>query len=482
MNAPRTALLGTAAALLLLLTACGATPDGKPPTPDTRTGQADSDDWWRVPALLHLPSAAASTAYNGRYRAEYVQVRGSDPDRDVRHVYDLTPLKDRLEIGSLGEGLHCTRQGYVVTCPSPRYGNSPPFWLRARPGAPVGEAGRIELRIQRKNGPPLVRTTQVVIGSTQFLKKPLRKSPDQRPGTVFTLNPAFAYRGELPVRGVTVQLTATTADFATRHSNCRYERHAPTRVTVAECDFGTTVTDGSAYRLPDPLGAVIDPAARGDDGLPVAEGTLTYSAWPTGAPDEHQGLNPDAEHGDGPALRLEEITPGSGGTADGSGSGGTTDPAGLTEKSRGGLAFASTLGTEVRAAEPDYEAPPLVLRGRPGEKVSVPLPPAIVHRGGYVSTRPRPLLLILPEGVTPLLEKPQDLPSDAGYCLAEGRRLKCLLDRNDAPAPLDVRIDRLVPGAKGRVVLLAEDPRSGQHRKADGNPANDTAPLTVVSR
>lgn len=480
---------GAAALLLLLLTACGgpatggATPSGTAAAPRSAPTSAPGpapvsatptaaptpakDNWWRVPALLHLAPATDSTKHSDRYQAEYLLENPDDPPRDVKHVFDLTSLRGRVEIGSLGEGLNCTRQGYVVTCPElSRKSSGMPFWLRAVPGASVGEAGRIDLAIHQKSGPPLRRTTRVVIGSPVFLKAPVKQSPDLNSGSPVALNPEFAYRGDLSVTGVTVQLELTGADFAGRHSNCRYEQGgtaeagAPTP-TVAECDFDTTVTDGRTYRLPEPLRAALATGAKDSGALPATSGTLTYSAWPTGAPDARQGLRPDAPRGEGPALRLEEAAGGSG-------------PAELTEKYRGGLEFGITPGKEVAGAAPDYEAPPLVIKGRLGEKVSVQVPAALLHKGGHTTTTHRELLLTLPEGVTPLPQRGEDLPSEDTFCGDRGpQKVQCHLDIYGNPGFLEARIDRLVPGATGRVDFVPGE------AGGDGNPSNDHAPITV---
>ncbi|MFD3513867.1 hypothetical protein [Streptomyces sp. NPDC058657] len=488
---PRAYKAAATALFLLLLSACGRADDGGPerkpasdtpvhapvttPAPALSPASGDgTDDWWRVPDRLHIPSVDDSTTYNGRYKAEYVQVNTTDPTRDVKNVDDATPLKERLEIGpGLGKG--CTRRDYVVTCPATAERQSgPPFWLRARPGAPRGEAGRINLSVHRKEGPPLTRSTRVLIGSPLFLKRPVRRSPDRVPGSSFDLNPEFVYRGDLPVTGVTVQLEIKGADFRDRHGNCRYETlpaEIVPPVTLAECDFpATTVTDGEVYRLPEPLAAVVSTTAKKSDGLPADSGSLTYSVWPTGAPDERIGLRPDAPRGKGPALRLEKAPSGPGGT----------EPSELTETYRGGLEFVNTLGKEVAAAEIDLEAPPIVVKGRIGEEISLAVPAAIAHQGGYTTTRNRELLVTLPEGVTPLPQRGEDLPSEAGFCGDAGpQKVRCYLDTYGNPDSLHARIDRLVPGATGRVELTGEDHRTGKSQKIDDNPANDHAVTTV---
>ncbi|MFI0978466.1 hypothetical protein ACH4SP_15890 [Streptomyces sp. NPDC021093] len=499
-------------ALLLSLTACGTTGEGRgssgtalppsptptdwvPPThwaPKPGLVRASGDDYWDVPDLVHL------SAEHGRgsgdeatrpYGASLVPVGAKDPIDHGDLRFDLTSLKDRMDLRagrSLPGSDPCTSEGYVVTCPAARY-VSRPFALRPKKNAPRGDAGRIELTIQQKSGKPLTHTTRVVIGSVELFQSEddlpgvpsgtdLTAFPE-KPGTLFTARARFLNHSNVPVGGVTLWMQADGASFHKRYRNCLYSTGR--NPEQAECRFPGPLAEGKAYRLSQdvPLRDEWERKKKAD-GAVAYPATLSYGFLPTGVRPSYEvswthhtmlgefGGSSSIRAGSEPPLTLEE-TP-----ADES----------LSTVKGTQTEFSPVAFERLKDAGADIEAQPIVIRGGVGAEVDIPMPASIEHPtdGGKRETN-RVLHLVLPEGITPLIPPVEQTASEDPHCYqGSDRKVSCGFSTHGELGELKVRIDRIVPGARGTVTVGRGF--SQVTADSDHNPANDQAPITVESQ
>ncbi|MFD3515400.1 hypothetical protein [Streptomyces sp. NPDC058657] len=458
-------------ALLLAAAACTADKPGRP-APEPSAAPTVRPFPLRVPSTHYVPSAEDSGKYTRGFLADFV---GDENliKADDRVTYDLTALRGRLEL-SPDIGLHCRKEDFRIECPTSAVNRAgSPFQLRALPGTPRGEAGRISVTATRRSGPPVTRTVQVVVGSPKFRKPSPARRLGMHPRSTVQVEPVFSYKGDLTLtQGVTVLVKADGASLKKTHRNCRYDSLAAP--TVAECEFPGPLTDGTTRRLTEPVEATVDTAARGG-GIPT-HGSLMYSAWPTGTPDEYEGLPDDALHGTDPPLTLA--------------------PADEAPRTTGTAPGGVTFTTSYQEAKTDWEAPPVTLRGRPGQRVELEIPTMKWHLLDRPGQAPHAVRLVLPEGTTAHLSPPPSSAPEPGsdqptsdhqpFCSRElgegtGAELRtgpattvlCYPGIGRSLPTLTVSLDRRVDGAEGRIETLPAD------QADDPNPSNNSAPVHV---
>lgn len=382
--------------------------------------------------------------------------------RDV--TVDLSAFTDRIRLHRDDLALGCFAADLVVTCHmDPSITRFTPFSAEVTDLAHPDFDASIPVTATAEGAQPATGHSHFILGRTQLRTAALPPRTGVRPGTAVPFSPVIGNKGEAAAQdGVTVLFRTSDrgADaglygFAVdgaRPANCHYAK-APR--TDFWCAFDGAVAAGTVYTTDRPL----EYRTR----QPLMDGDITYEMWPTGtrAPSHAPRAADYPERGDGPALKL---LPSSEGTWD--------LPTGRMHVTSSQHADYQAVGATVRAERGDVVRVPLGVRNAgPGSVTGAG------SDGALDVTLPAGTTLVSVRAVAPAGDLPQPL------CVAgkAAHTYHCPM-----PAPLllhqrymlrfTLRVDRLVPGAKGwvRVVQSAESPARDRDR------ANDVAPLRVL--
>ncbi|MET7474981.1 hypothetical protein ABZT17_11565 [Streptomyces sp. NPDC005648] len=334
-----------------------------------------------------------------------------------------------------------------------------PFFLKPTAAAKAGDTGVITYTATASDAPTVTGKTDVMVGGPKLVARPYPALKGIAPGAVFERTPAFANTGTAPAgKGVMLLVQDSVGvSLAHEHSNCHY---ADSPEAGAWCRFDTPVAPGTAYKTDVPL--------RYSASNDTMYGYNTYVVWPVGgtAPDS---FDPSAfpKTGTGAPLGLKSVPSGSGFTGSGYGTFATTQHA-------------------------DYEALGDTVEGKVGDTVSITV--------GVQNTGPGRMgfpwsdadnsgtFVVTPPAGTTITGAPgpseQGDPGPLWNCTprkAGAKSYTCAIASTDfrpgdsVTQEFKVRIDRVVPGARGSVKAV-ENP---DYPNRDDDTANDTAAIDV---
>ncbi|MFF7645164.1 hypothetical protein [Streptomyces canus] len=334
-----------------------------------------------------------------------------------------------------------------------------PFFLKPTATAKAGDTGAITYTATASDAPTVTGKTDVLVGGPKLVTRPYPALNGIAPGAVFERIPAFANAGAAPTdKGVMLLVQDSEGVLLARdHSNCHYSG----RPSVgAWCRFDTPVAPGAAYETDAPL--------RYSAAADTMYGYNTYVVWPVGgtAPDSFDPSD-FPESGTGAPLGLKSVASGSGFTGSGYGTFATTQHA-------------------------DYQALGDTVEGKVGETASITV--GVRNNGPgrmglrWMDADNSGTFVVTPPAGTTITGAPgpgeQGDPGPAWNCTphkAGAKSYTCDIGSTDfgpgdsVSQEFTVRIDRVVPGARGSVKAV-ENP---DYPNRDDDATNDTAVIAV---
>lgn len=379
---------------------------------------------------------------------------------DVSVVVDASSLAGKATMVVTGD---CASTGALkVRCDvGPLSGKESidPFLLKPTAAAEAGDTGAITYTATASDAPTVTGKTDVLVGGPKLDSRPYPALKDIAPGAVFERTPAFANTGKAPAdKGVMLLVQDSDGvSLARDHSNCHYSGRPS---TGAWCRFDTPVAPGAAYETDAPL--------RYSATKDTMYGYNSYVVWPVGgtAPDSFDPSD-FPETGTGSQLGLKAVASGSGFTGSGYGTFATTQHA-------------------------DYQALGDTVEGKVGETVSITV--GVRNNGPgrmgfqWMDADNSGTFVVTPPAGTTITGAPgpgeQGDPGPLWNCTprkAGAKSYTCAIGSTDfrpgdsVTQEFTVRIDRVVPGAQGRVKAV-ENP---DYPNRDEDTANDTTAIAV---
>ncbi|MCD9876372.1 hypothetical protein [Streptomyces guryensis] len=334
-----------------------------------------------------------------------------------------------------------------------------PFFLKPTAAAKAGDTGAITYTATASDAAGVTGKTDVLVGGPKLVSRPYPALKGIAPGAVFERTPAFANTGTAPAdKGIMLLVQDSEGvSLARDHSNCHYSDGPD---VGAWCRFDTPVAPGAAYETGAPL--------RYTASKDTMYGYNTYVVWPVGgtAPDSFDPSDFPGT-GAGAPLGLKSVASGSGFTGSGYGTFATTQHA-------------------------DYQALGDTVEGKVGETVSITV--GVRNNGPgrmgfrWADADNSGTFVVTPPAGTTITGAPgpgeQGDPGPLWNCTprkAGAKSYTCDIGSTDfRPGDLvtqefTVRIDRVVPGARGSVRAV-ENP---EYPNRDDDAANDTAAIAV---
>ncbi|MEU9455065.1 hypothetical protein [Streptomyces sp. NPDC048277] len=334
-----------------------------------------------------------------------------------------------------------------------------PFFLKPTAAAKAGDTGAITYTATASDAATVTGKTDVLVGGPKLVRRPYPALKGIAPGAVFERTPAFVNTSTAPADNGVMLLVQDSegVSLARDHSNCHYSDQPD---TGAWCRFDTPAAPGTAYETDAPL--------RYTASKDTMYGYNTYVVWPVGgtAPDSFDPSD-FPETGAGAPLGLKSVASGSGFTGSGYGTFATTQYA-------------------------DYQALGDTVEGKAGETVSITV--GVRNNGPgrmdfqWMDADSSGTFVVTPPVGTTITGAPgpgeQGDPGPLWNCTpgkAGAKSYTCDIGSTDfrpgdfVTQEFTVRIDRVVPGARGSVRAV-ENP---EYPNREDDAANDTAAITV---
>ncbi|NNN37590.1 DUF11 domain-containing protein [Streptomyces sp. S3(2020)] len=203
-------------------------------------------------------------------------------------------VKIRKYGGCEGSSTHVTCE---VDGDYSNWGDAPRAKVVAVKGAKAGDSALVTYTYTTKDGEKLTARTRFVVGEPVVEAAVAAYDKDgPRPGAELTDSVVVRNTGEVPVRGLGLELAASNAGFVEKYSNCRYSDYSRGRIAVCEfpgltIDPGQTVTLRPAIRLRTSKADLY--VSYGKDVWALDMGPGHYGTYPKGG-----------DLGDGPALEV----------------------------------------------------------------------------------------------------------------------------------------------------------------------------------
>ncbi|WP_327717712.1 DUF11 domain-containing protein [Streptomyces sp. NBC_00490] len=430
-----------AAAVLLLaasLTACSG--DGEEPPSLT------------APAVFYLRPQGDKAGVRDKMPYELKAEDGDEPG--VRTLAADVPKsgQDTVVIRKYGG---CKGSSAHVTCEVDgdysNWADAPRAKVVAAEGAEVGDSAVVTYTYTTKDGKKLTARTRFVVGEPVVeALAPEYEKDGPRPGAELTDPVVVRNTGELPVKGLGVELSASSAGFAEKYSNCRYPPRSKDHVAV--CEY-PELTIGPGETV------VLRPAVR----LRTAEEDMYVSygkdVWALDMGPGHYKTAPKGgDFGDGPELRPEK-----------------------TKAVKGPYVGGGGSTYVVLDSYADYEVSDVTLVGEPGDRRTFEI---TVRNNGPADAGAAAELVFSPPFETAMVKQPMEEYDDGvyqEYCESNGYAYTCAV--GDL-APGDSRSFEftMTLGEPGEGTLSLEEPdptAPWDVGRRDPEPGNDEAVIRV---
>ncbi|WP_052745399.1 DUF11 domain-containing protein [Streptomyces sp. WM6386] len=227
-----------AAAVLLAASLTACTSDGEQPPSLT------------APAVFYLRPPGDKAGVQDKMPYELKAEDGDEPG--VRMLAADVPkgAEDTVVIRKYGG---CKGSSAHVTCEVDgdysNWADAPRAKVVAAEGAEAGDSAVVTYTYTTKDGKKLTARTRFVVGEPVVeALAPEYEKDGPRPGAELTDSVVVRNTGEVPVRGLGLELSASNGGFVEEYSNCRYPSH--TRGYRAVCEFpGLTIDPGQTVAL-----------------------------------------------------------------------------------------------------------------------------------------------------------------------------------------------------------------------------------------
>ncbi|MCX5194912.1 hypothetical protein OOK31_13540 [Streptomyces sp. NBC_00249] len=364
----------------------------------------------------------------------------------------------------------------VCTDKGPRQGAAPGIDLEAfaAAGAADGAAGQITVTGTAPGATVRPVATAIQVGGPDLVMGAMNLKRDPNPGESQPLPLAFRNNGTQPAKGVVLELEATRGmEFVERYDNCVYRagRTSTKAVCTVEGDFEAK----SSYEL-----AGDSPLHLKATGHALTE-QLGYGIYPGAGSRPNAGAATPEE-----SKTAESGQSGQSGQATPGGSAENKKPADgrkLTARKRAAELTPALRGPDLNPADnrrtfdfavrntADFAADVLSVKGKAGTTVKAAV--AVRNLGPAWVYDPRSEApaavaeVLLPKGVTatkaPAACRPATTGDTSRYLCATGRSV---LESERIEFPFELRIDKVVPDAKGAVTVGAPGPQGAPQRHA----------------
>ncbi|MFD6289647.1 hypothetical protein [Streptomyces sp. NPDC060205] len=427
------------------LTACGTLMD---------TGKKSSIS---VPDLFYLRPHGDDSGPERKVpfhvRAEDVTSRSGYGAQDHRLIVDVTGSGRtvRLKTSKIRKkNPRCTGTATRVVCKVSgaydSWSDLDRVYPYAAPDGRPGDSAKVRFRFTTPKGKTLTARTRVVVGEPVVQVRTTKVFEDVAPGSVLSTPLVVRNAGEVPVRGVGLELAvAEGLGFKSLYRNCRYSGSRP---SLAVCEFPD-------LRIPPGEAVTLDPALRLEVAGTQMHTSFGRQAWALDmGPAKDSVVPAGGEPGDGPRLTA-----------------GTARGADLKGTFAGGDA-GSAVQVDTYA---DFEVG-VELSSRRTEHTAH----LKVRNNGPADPGTTRLLFTPPPGAT-VVEQPEEAIDEDVYepsCELEKGTYSCPV-RSGLEAGESSIFDftfRLDGPGEGSVRVIDA---AGTDRR-DPDPANDTAPVTVL--
>lgn len=448
---PLRALGLVAATSLIAAGAAGTARAADAPLPVTITG-ADRVD-------LSLASD------NGEPSEPQVDLRLNVPGEEFEGEGDIPPVFTgdyTIRIDATGlEGvasveLPCDADGLVAVCTGSelyagqQYNRVGGIRLDVNDASEAGDFGTITVTGEGEGLEFAPLDIDVLVGGPEFLNRELPRPGDLEAGDTYKAPVGLRNVGSMPSEGAVLRFHGSRGvSFPGSYGNCAYSEVTTGPLlrqgTDVICTFEDTIEAGTAYALAKPLRVRTADFALNDIF------TYSFSAVP---PSEAAGLRAakDYRQGSGPDLKLRKV-PGA-------------NPADYTKYAELDLPTTNTYDLELTGASEAAEAGDTVT-AEIGFRNNGPAWVSALRSGG----EPITFTVAVPEGAT-VTKAPEECGETE---ISEGERgYRCwvstpLLEDAELSFPFELRVDRVVEGAKARVALPEWD------NPFDSDHTNDSA-------
>ncbi|MFF4271012.1 hypothetical protein [Streptomyces sp. NPDC001536] len=374
--------LAAAALLAASLTACAG--DGEEPPSLT------------APAVFYLRPHGDKAGVQDKMPYELKAEDGDEPG--VRTLAADVPkgAEDTVLIRKYGG---CEGSSAHVTCEVDgdysNWSDAPRAKVVAAEGAKAGDSAVVTYTYTTKDGKKLTARTRFVVGEPvveAVAPEYVKNGP--RPGAELTDSVVVRNSGEVPVKGLAIQLGASTVEFVEKYSNCRYPELQKGHIAV--CEFpGLTINPGEAV--------AVRPAVR----MRTSESDMYVSygkdVWAMDmGPGHYETELRGGDFGEGPEL---EVTPAKAPKGAFVGGGGST--------------------YVVLDSYADYEVSDVDLHGDPGDKRAFEI--KVRNNGPADADAAAEVIFSPPFGMT-MLEQPMEEYDDGvyqEYCESNGYAYTC---------------------------------------------------------
>ncbi|MHC3469268.1 hypothetical protein ACYF6T_11175 [Streptomyces sp. 7R007] len=349
---------------------------------------------------------------------------------------------------------NCTGSPTHVTCEvGAEYDNwsdSPRVSPVAAKGSKAGDTGAVRFTYTTAKGKELTARTKVVVGEPVVEALTPTYLTGVRPDADLTEPVVVRNTGEVPVKGLGLELSANNMEFAERYGNCRYPDVSHGHIAVCELP-DLRIAPGETV--------VLRPALRLRTSKTVMYPSFGHDVWALDMGPGHYGSHPKGgDHGDGPDLVAE---PG--------------------KAPRGPFVAGGGSTYLVLDTHADYEVDDVDLHGAPGTERTFHL--TVRNNGPADAGATAQLVFDPPLGMTMVKQPMEEYDDDVyqPYCKSDGSTYTCdvgpLAPGKTRAFEFTMRLGE--PG-EGHLTLRDKGPTSAWDRgRQDDVPANDEAVITV---
>lgn len=354
---------------------------------------------------------------------------------------DYTIRIDASELAGVAKvKLPCEADGLVAVCTGTelyagtQYNRVGGIRLDIGDDSEAGDFGSITVTGEGEGLEFTPLTIDVLVGGPEFLNRELPPPGDLRAGGTYEAPVGLRNAGSMPAEGAVLRFHGSRGvSFPDSYGNCSYAETTTGPLlrqgTDAICTFPDRIEAGTAYALAEPLKVKTAAFALHD--------IFTYS-FTAVAPEEAAGLRAakDYRPGTGADLKLTKVS--------------GADPADYTRYADLDLPTKNTYDLELTGSAQDAEAGDTVT-ARIGFRNNGPAWISALRSGG----EPIGFTVAVPEGAT-VTKAPEGCGKNT---IAEGvKGYLCwvdtpLLEDAEIDFPFELRVDRVVEGARGKVAL-----------------------------
>ncbi|MEU6274980.1 hypothetical protein ABZ871_21575 [Streptomyces populi] len=437
--------------LLLPLAGCDAA-TGSGPVPERKSGITAPEIFYLRP---YGDKAGSKAKVPFHLWAEDVGAVRTSVARDHRLTADVSGSEDVVRLKTVGPPENSPRCGggtVRVTCEvTGNYDNwsdRDGVYPVAAEGSGPGDTGVVRFTFTTKDGKTMTTRTRVVVGEPVVKVRALKAIDDVRPGADVTVPLVVRNDGEVPVKGLALELGSQYLDFRHLYANCRYPDESHGRMVI--CRF-------PRLRIPPGGAVVLSPALRLRASSTRTHTSFSQEAWPLDSgPGRYTVVPTDGELGDGPALKA----------------------AVTSARDTDGTFAEGIVYTDVRLdIDTDYEVFGVELHA--GFGLRRPLHLKVRNNGpgnpGYAAR----LVFTPPPGA--VLKEPMkaiDVDAYEPLCDSADGTYSCPVHDLGPGESQDFEFTLRFDGpGEGRVAIEYDGPSTGGR---DANPGNDTAAVTVL--